>query len=198
MTTSEVPETVTSKVLVLGGSGFVGPVLVRLLRTKGCDVTLLNRGYHRLADVSQLIADRNDASSMEDIANAFEHFDAIIDLCCYTARQAEIAFGCLQDKCDLWIHLSSAAVYSPASAVPWNERAAIGGAPIWGSYGRDKSAADEYILSAPKPATVVLRPPYLYGPGNNMDRETFIWRRVLRGRHVLVPRNGQTRIQLLL
>ncbi len=43
----------------------------------------------------------------------------------------------------------------------------------------------------------ILRPPYLYGPGNDNDRETFVWSRALQGRSIVVPSNGQTPIQFL-
>jgi nucleoside-diphosphate-sugar epimerase len=192
------PDPRAQRVLILGGSGFVGPSLIQVLLSEGHGVTVLNRGIRPIPGTTQLVADRNHTSDMQLVGERVSAFDILIDLSCYNRAQATLAWRTFAHKCAQWIHLSSAAVYcSPPSIVP-REYAPIGGAPIWGDYGRGKSEADQYLLSARGgPALVILRPPYLYGPGNDNDRETFVWSRALRKRPVLVPGDGQTPIQFL-
>lgn len=54
------------------------------------------------------------------------------------------------------------------------------------------------LLSAPSiPRPFVVRPPYIYGPGNNLDRERFVWARQLAGEPIFVPGDGETLIQFV-
>lgn len=186
------------RILIIGGSGFVGPRLVRLLLQKGAEVTLLNRGTHKIHGTRQIVADRNDVGAMEVAGSTIESTDAVVDLSCYNLVQSRLAWSVLSSKTTMWIHLSSASVYSSAPSVLPRESSPLGGAPIWGDYGRDKSDVDTFLLAQPpSPVVTIFRPPYLYGPGNDNDRETFVWARALRRRPVLVPGDGLTPIQFL-
>ena len=180
-------------VLVLGGSQFVGPAFVRALLSKGYEVSVLNRGTKRVEGTTQLIADRNQADQMRELAGYT--YDAVIDLSCYNAQQAEIAWDTFSPHTDRWIHLSTIAVY--ADIPQPMEEDSIESAEYWGEYGRNKSAADAYLLKQQGPSLIILRPPYLYGPGNHIDRETFVWKRVLNGDPVYIPGDGNALVQFL-
>lgn len=191
-------QAIETRVLVIGGSGFVGPNLVRELHAAGYQVTLLNRGTRQVPDTAHLKANRNSPAEMEALNLSRAAFTAVIDLSCYTLPQARLAWQIFSGRTLHWLHLSSAAVYKHSDAAAPTENAAIGGAPVWGQYGCDKSEIDCFLLQQQGgPKVTILRPPYLYGPGNNNDRETFVWSRALRGRPVLVPSGGQTPIQFL-
>lgn len=183
-----------TNVLIIGGSGFVGSTLIPVLADAGCAITLLNRGNRLVPNTTQITVDRDDARQMQRHS---QPFDVVIDTSAYTGKQTEIAyasFGLLAKK---WIHLSSAAVYRETPGRFPNETDEIGGADIWGQYGQDKSAADGFLLENATIPLVILRPPYLYGPNNAYDRETFIWSRVLSGRPVIVPGGGEEQYQFL-
>ncbi|MDD4616010.1 MAG: NAD-dependent epimerase/dehydratase family protein [Alphaproteobacteria bacterium] len=186
-------------ILLIGGSVFVGKTIAEYLLREGSQVTLLNRGTHPISGTRQLIADRNVPEEVQRAAlGADAHYDAIIDTSAFNGEQTRIAWEALSSKTDHWLHLSSASVYSDANDNLPNEQAAIGGADVWGSYGRDKSACDSFLQAQTSgPAVTIFRPPYIYGPGNNHDRETFIWSRALRGRPVLIPSGGKTQIQFV-
>ena len=188
----------TANILIIGGSGFVGRAIATLLIQKGCLITLLNRGNALIPNTRQLLADRNNVEKMHEAALEGEkHYDAVIDTSALSGKQTRIAWDVFHEKTDRWIHLSSASVYKNKSNAH-KENDEIGGAEAWGDYGRNKSETDVFLLSQKeKPAITILRPPYIYGPGNNHDRETFIWSRVLRGSPVLIPGNGQTKIQFI-
>jgi nucleoside-diphosphate-sugar epimerase len=186
------------RVLVIGGSGFVGTTVVPTLQQFGVCVTVLNRGTRSTPGARQLIADRNDRSKMIDLANSIGRYDAVIDTSSYSKDQTAIAWEAFNRKTDRWIHLGSASVYKETQGRLPSEVDAIGGAEVWESYGRDKSDADNFLLEHAQQASVtILRPPYLYGPHNDNDRESFVWSRLLRGRPVLMPGDGQTQLQFL-
>lgn len=182
------------KVLVIGGSGFVGKALIPTLLKAGHNVTVLNRGNQKIDGVSQIKADRD---RPQDMVNTSGVFDVVIDTSAYTRTQVETAFSVFGATAGKWIHLSSAAVYRETPEHPPQEDDALGGAEVWGKYGTDKSDADEFLLSTAECPLVILRPPYLYGPNNANDRETFIWSRVLTGRPIIVPGDGTATFQFL-
>lgn len=182
------------KILVLGGSGFVGGALVPALQHADCAVTLLNRGTRSVDGTGQISIDRYDAASMQAAA---DRFDVVIDTSSYDAAVTRIAYQAFGGKTTLWLHLSSAAVYRHIGATGALETDMRGGAEIWGDYGREKDQAEAALQSAAVSPFVILRPPYLYGPGNDNDRETFIWSRALSARPVVVPGKGDAVLQFL-
>lgn len=185
------------KTLVLGGSYFIGRRSVELLRDAGHELTLLNRGTRPMPEFEQLRADRNDAASLKR-ALAGRHFDQVIDFSCYEPQHAEYALAALEGRFRQWVYISSAAVYRDGGQVPLPESAAIGGQAAWGAYGKSKAEAEQVLRASPYSERItILRPPYLYGPGNNLDREQFLFRRLLRGRPVLVPGSGENVLQFL-
>jgi nucleoside-diphosphate-sugar epimerase len=183
-----------SNILVIGGSGFVGKALIPTLLNAGNTVSVLNRGTHRMEGVSQLVADRDEP---QDVARHAGAFDVVIDTSGYTRQQVETAFSVFGSSAGKWIHLSSAAVYHETPNRLPSETDALGGAAIWGGYGVDKSEADEFLIGQNECPAAILRPPYLYGPDNANDRETFVWSRVLTGRPILVPGDGSAQFQFL-
>ncbi len=186
------------KILVIGGSGFVGRTLVPSLLAGGYKVSLLNRGNRVMKGITQYAADRENIRQMQEAAESAGNFDVVIDTSSYNRRHTEIAWDVFSGKTKHWIHLSSAAVYKEIADGYPGESDEIGGAVVWGEYGVEKSQADEFLIAhASKVPVTVLRPPYLYGPGNDNDRETFVWSRVLQGRPVIIPGNGKTCVQFL-
>jgi len=185
--------------LVIGGSGFVGQALVKLLLQNQYSVTLLNRGQKPIAGTQQIIADRTVPSQMKKAAEGISHqFDVIIDVSSYSKENSEITWQCFSHHTEHWVHLSTVAVYKDSQNKPPVETDPIGGADIWGDYGRTKSEAEFFLHQQTKgPRITILRPPYIYGPGNDLDRETFIWSRALQGKPVIIPGEGKTLIQFI-
>lgn len=101
-------------------------------------------------------------------------------------------------KAKHWIHISSASVYSAYEDRAHSETDLIGGAPIWGEYGEQKSEIDSYLISSiHKGRVTILRPPYIYGAGNDSDRETFVWARCRRKEPIFVPKDGNIPMQFV-
>ncbi len=183
-----------NKLLVIGGSGFVGASLIPALLSKGYDVTLLNRGSRPIEGTKQLVADRNDPFAMRQVKG---RYDAVIDTSAFTREQSEIAFNTFGSQTKRWIHLSTIAVYKETDGSLPREQDPIGGPEAWGNYGRDKSEADHFLLSQELTPVITIRPPYLYGPQNKFDREQFVWARALTERPIILPGDGQTKLQFL-
>lgn len=184
------------KVLVVGGSGFVGYAVVRSLLSSGHSVTVMNRGNKSLRDVEQLIADRNNEAEVND-ALSDRRFDAVIDTNCYSGDQAQIMIDALGHRTPCAVMISSAAVYSDQASSPPTESEPLGGGSAWGDYGSDKFAAEQAYADAGFARAVAFRPPYIYGPNNDLDRETWFFRRILAKRPILVPGLGTARYQFL-
>ena len=125
-------------------------------------------------------------------------FDAVLDLSCYNREQAESAWESLGARSRRWLHLSSAAVYAVVSTRPHHEDDPVGGGAAWGTYGRNKAAADGFVagLDTQTPR-LCLRVPYLYGLADPDARETYMWSRILQGRPILIPGRGDARIEVL-
>lgn len=81
---------ILKKILVIGGSGFVGKALIPTLKKLNFELTVLNRGTREIDGVSQIIADRDDPQSMSGHA---DKFDVVIDTSGYTRQQVKTAFS---------------------------------------------------------------------------------------------------------
>ncbi len=181
-------------VLILGGTGFVGPHLVKWLIRNGHKVTLLNRGSKRTEHAVTLVADRLDREKMQSFS---QRFDAVIDLSSLTREATEIAFEQFGHPDTFWLHLSSASVYSEIGPTAPTEDQLAKGNSNFGDYGKNKAEADAFLLESGHVGLCILRPPYLYGPENNLDRESFVWSRCLNDHPIILPEDGHARIQFL-
>ncbi|MCW3126134.1 MAG: NAD-dependent epimerase/dehydratase [Bacteroidetes bacterium] len=186
------------KILIIGGSGFIGHTLVPTMLREGHEVTILNRGNRPMNGAQQIIVDRSKPEDVKKTAESTDGFNVVIDTSAYTRQHTETVWTYFSDKADQWIHLSSAAVYAETQGRCASEKDPIGGSPVWGQYGIDKSEADQFLIDhAGKIPVTIFRPPYIYGPRNSVDRETFVWKRVLQGRPIIIPGDGQQPIQFV-
>ncbi len=183
------------KILILGGTYFIGRHLASHLVDGGHEVTLLNRGT-RPGTLPTIEVDRNDPPAMR-AALAGRCFDLVVDTSCYDATQALIAESALTGRYQRWMFLSSAAVYGDQALRPLVERSAQGGSDSFGSYAKRKVEAENVLTELCADRLTILRPAYVYGPGNNLARETFIWARLLCGEDIYLPGEGKTRVSFI-
>jgi 2'-hydroxyisoflavone reductase len=188
------------RILLLGGSGFVSAAVLRdLLELQAAGdavVTVLTRGRTRTRwdGIHHVVGDRADRASM---ASALvDPYDAVVDVSGYTADDVATVLEALPAAPQRYVFISSAAVYdSRRASIPFVEDVGLGGDPVWGDYGIDKLRAEELLRTELRDRLTVVRPPYVYGPGNNLDREDFLWARLLDHRPILVPGDGRTEVQ---
>lgn len=177
------------KLLVTGGTVFVSRFIAEYYVEKGWEVYVLNRGTRpQSAGVTLLQADRH------HLGNTLRglHFDAVIDTA-YTAGDVENLLDAL-DGCGDYILISSSAVYPETAAQPFREDGPVGPNRFWGRYGTDKLAAEDVLLRR-IPGAYVLRPPYLYGPMNNVYREAFVFDCATADRPFYIPGDGSMTLQ---
>lgn len=184
--------------LVFGGNAFVGKSVASRLVQEGYQVYVLNRGNHPNPEgCIHIHADRNNLKEMTQVLEGLI-FDAVFDITAYTPEQTRIAIDCLEGKTQHFIHLSSATVYMPTDEYPITEESAVGSNPIWGDYGTQKFGCEQELLRSYQtrnfPMTI-FRPFYIYGPGNNHEREMYVFRRLLQGKPIILPGNGRPIIQ---
>ncbi len=190
------------KVLVIGGTRFVGLHLVRLLAEQGHDITILNRGKTQ-ADlplgVKRLYADRRNPDEIRQVLKSPD-FEVVYDITGYQVRNLGTVVAALSGRINHYIFQSTGAVYAPSEVIPIREdfpiitpETAPAGEAV---YALEKAECEQFLLSMFKekgfPVTI-FRCPLIYGPENWMDeREGSYFFRLLQGRRILVPGNGAT------
>lgn len=178
------------KILVTGGTVFVSKYVAEYFVKKGCDVYVLNRNTHKqCAGVTLIEADRN---QLGDALKGY-HFDAVLDINVYTAKAVEGLFDAL-DSFEDYVLISSSAVYPEYETQPFTEETPVGENKFWGNYGTDKIAAEE-VLTKRVPNAYIIRPPYLYGPMNNVYREAFAFDCATEERKFYLPGDGSLKLQ---
>ncbi|MEV4251818.1 NAD-dependent epimerase/dehydratase family protein [Spirillospora sp. NPDC049652] len=103
-------------ICVIGGSRYVGKLLVERLRAAGHRVTVINRGSVRPpAGVEHLVVDRDDEAALT-AALGTRAFDVVVDQVCYTPVQAAIAVRAFGGRTRRYVMTSTIEVYDPATA----------------------------------------------------------------------------------
>ncbi|MDE6020405.1 MAG: NAD-dependent epimerase/dehydratase family protein [Ruminococcus sp.] len=178
------------KVLVTGGTVFVSRYVAEYYVRKNYDVYVLNRNTRiQSDDVTLIEADRR---NLGDVLKSY-HFDVVFDVTAYNAIDVDCLLNAL-GSFDDYILISSSSVYPEYCKQPFTENTPIGQNKIWGKYGIGKVEA-ELALQARVPGAYILRPPYLYGPMNNVYREAFIFDCAMQERKFYIPKDGDLRLQ---
>lgn len=183
--------TASRKILVIGGSRFVGRHLVGRLAGAGHRVTVFNRGTRKEDDPEGIDHIRGDRDEGFRIS---EKFDAVVDMCAYRGEQTKRALAEL--RFDHFVHMSTAAVYKKSELFPLIEESPIGSWPAWGAYNKDKVECEE-VLKKSGVAYASLRPVYILGPENYVDRERFLYHHLKKGTPLFLPGNGQAITQFV-
>jgi len=177
------------KILVTGGTVFVSRFIAEHYVAKGDEVYVLNRNTRPQSAAVKLIqADRH------AIGDALQglHFDLVVDTA-YTGEDAADLLNALESYED-YVLISSSAVYPEYAPAPFTEETQLAENVHWGAYGTNKIAA-EAVLMERNPKAYILRPPYLYGPMNNVYREAFVFDCALENRKFYLPQEGGMKLQ---
>ena len=178
------------RILVTGGTVFVSKYVAKYFESKKYEVYVLNRGSKQQVENVNLICENR--NNLKDCLVKYS-FDAIIDVCGYNQKDIKNILDALGEFKD-YIFISSSAVYPETNEQPFSENQNIGLNSIWGKYGTDKIEAEEYLLSR-VPSAYILRPPYLYGPMQNVYREPFVFECALKNRKFYIPNDGKMKLQ---
>jgi len=199
------------RVLVMGGTRFIGCYLVKKLRDMGHEVVVCNRGKTNggkpealpgmsdadyqamLSGVSVLVADRKDAAALQAAVAGAGKFDIVFDNNARKLSDVEPLVAGIEATggCEQYVFMSSAGVYGPTDLLPLSE--ATPGDPS--SRHKEKLSCENYLDTKGFNWTSI-RPVYIYGPLNYNPVERFFFDRVARGRPICVPYGGTYITQL--
>lgn len=181
------------KLLILGGTVFLGRALVETALQQGHQITLFNRGKTNpdlFPEVERIIGERNgDLSALQD-----RRWDAVIDTCGYVPRLVQHSAESLADRAGQYTFISSLSVYADPSQVGIDESAPVGTLddPLveevnGDTYGPLKALCEQAAETAMPGRVLVLRPGLIVGPYDPTDRFTYWPHRIAQGGEVLAP-----------
>lgn len=178
------------KILVTGGTTFVSKYVAEYFVNAGYEVYVLNRNTKpQVQGVNLIEGDRHNLGGI--LKNTF--FDVVADITAYNAADI-IDFVKELGSFGQYIMISSSAVYPEYGVQPFLEESEKSANKFWGAYGTDKIEAENVLLEKVKDA-YILRPPYLYGPMNNVYREAFVFDCALADRKFYLPNDGSMKLQ---
>ena len=190
------------RILVMGGTGFLGPPTVTEARAHGHVVTLFNRGKtkpHLFPDVEKIHGDRKkDVSALRGRV-----WDVVIDTSGYTPGDVTRVTDALAGGPSHYVFVSTISVYAPSRA-PIDETSAV--ATIADptiekvddtTYGALKALAESAAERALPGRTTAVRPGLIVGPGDPTDRFTYWPVRIARGGEVIAPGTPTDPVQII-
>ncbi|MCP4898146.1 MAG: NAD-dependent epimerase/dehydratase family protein [bacterium] len=202
------------QLLVLGGTGLIGPPMVSYALARGHEVTLFNRGKtntHLFPDVEKLKGDRNDdLSAIEAEVAKGRRWDAVIDNTASIPRWVIASAGLTAEAAELYLYTSSISAYADSATPGADETVALGQIStedeakvmttkdITGeNYGPLKARCEEEARKAFPDRCIVVRPGLIVGPGDYSDRFTYWPVRVAKGGEVMAPGTPADPVQFI-
>jgi 2'-hydroxyisoflavone reductase len=192
------------RVLVLGGTSFVGRAIVSDALHHGVEVTLFGRGRtgaDLFPDVPRRIGDRDTG---DYAALAAGSWDAVVDVSGYVSRHVAQAMDALGDRVGRYLFISSHAVYRRTGIGPGSDEEAPRRPPVRHSevldedtYGPAKVACEDDVLARYGSRATIVRPGKVAGPHDPQDGLTYWVRRAASGGRVALPGRPEQPVQVI-
>lgn len=187
--------------LILGGTGYIGPHLVRHAHARGHRVTIFTRGQRDAdlpAGVTRLVGDRNGKLG----ALEGRKWDAVIDDSATNPEWVRQSTALLAPNVGRYLFTSSTGVYYPYRTRSVDETTPVLTEltdPNDGSmkFGTDKARCEKIVMDTFGDRGVVVRPTYIVGPGDTSNRFPYWPQRLARGGEVLAPGKKDDPIQII-
>jgi 2'-hydroxyisoflavone reductase len=191
------------RILIIGGTAFVGRAIAQAAIDSGHEVTLFHRGQTGASlfpQATYLHGDRDvDLSAL-----AHAGWDATIDVCAYFPRQVRSVAAALDGRGGRYVLISSVSAYSPAVPRNYSESAPLAQVSdaeattvTNENYGGLKVACERASTQLFGPGTCIIRPTYVIGPHDRSHRFSWWVDRLARGGRVLAPGKPDDPIQLI-
>lgn len=213
------------RILILGGTGFLGPAVVDAAKARGHSLTLFNRGRTEkrigmIDGVEKLYGNRDpklhsvdgdDTSpkglaQIEEKIKAGEKWDAVVDTSGYVPRIVKASAELLASAASQYVFISTISVYASNETPNSDETARTGtiadptvetmGAQSE-NYGPLKALCEQAAEAAMPGKTLNIRPGFIVGPGDPTDRFTYWPIRVSKGGEVLSPNAASDPVQFI-
>jgi 2'-hydroxyisoflavone reductase len=187
--------------LILGGTGFIGPHVTEQALARGWKVTHFNRGKRdaEVENVETLLGDRK--GQLDSLKG--RSWDAVVDNTGYIPKFVKMSSDLLAPNTGYCLYISSISAY--ASFVAPNDESSPRGVlanpdeeqVTNDSYGPMKALCEDYVRQAFGARSSVVRPGYIVGPLDPTDRFTYYPVRVARGGEMAVPGTPSDPIQII-
>jgi 2'-hydroxyisoflavone reductase len=190
------------RILILGGTRFIGLHMTALARERGHQLTFFNRGKthtDRYPEIERIKGDRN--GEIDGLKG--REWDAVIDNSGYVPRHVKLSAELLAPQVKQYVFTSSISVYPDFSA-PRDESSAVGKLAdetvekVDGeTYGPLKALCEQTAQRAMPGRTCVIRPGLIVGPDDNTDRFTYWPARAARGGEFIAPGSPKDPFQVI-
>jgi nucleoside-diphosphate-sugar epimerase len=190
------------RILVLGGTAFVGRAIVEDALSAGAEITLFGRGKtgaDLFPGLARLTGDRDtgDYSALRTAS-----WDAVVDVSGYVPRHVGQAMDALGDRAGRYLFISSHAVYQDEGVGPGSTEDAPRRPPLRDTedlrnYGPLKVACEDDVVARYGSRATIVRPGKVAGPHDWQDGLTYWVRRAARGGRVAVPGDPQQPVQVI-
>ncbi len=180
------------QVLIFGGTRFMGRYAIQAMLAAGHEVTVVNRGSRPPeSGVTTLACDRSLPDALDVLAD--RHVDVVIDFSAYASQWVAQAGARLAGRIGRYIFISSCSVYSESQNFPITEDMPVGPPHLHVAYAAEKIRSEKLLVEFSRNGafqTVACRLPFVLGPENYEDRESFIFSRLHAGQPILLTNGG--------
>jgi 2'-hydroxyisoflavone reductase len=194
------------RILILGGTAFLGPHLVRYARARGHHVTIFTRGRREpglfeqsFADVDHRVGDRSEPDGLAALRGGT--WDAVIDTSGHDARWTRESATLLRGSVGRYMYVSSTGVFLPyhTTDIPEDGPILLADSPPRDppSYGVMKALSENETRAVFGDDAIVVRPGYIVGPGDGSDRWTYWPVRIARGGEIMVAGRRSDPVQYI-
>lgn len=183
------------RVLVIGGTGYIGGHIAERLRIRGFDVTAFARGRTHVPFDDRIAVIHGERHSPGDLREAAERgFDAVVDVNAYRREETEAAIEAFDGRVSRFVHISTVSVNRMTSGFPLRESDPLVTNPA-GGYGYEKAECERALHQAHAKNDfpfVTIRPVVVFGPRDRISRENHYVKRLLSGDAIILPDGGLT------
>ena len=178
------------KILVMGGTRFVGKSLVEKFLAKKVDVDIFTRGNNKIPSGTNFIkGDRNEIKDIKQICN--NNYDYIFDISGRELNQTKLLINNLNNSFKRYLYVSSAGVYKANEEIPLSETDTLDK----DSRHKGKFETEDWLIKEGVPFTS-FRPTYIYGPNNYNKIENWFFERIINKQKIPIPGDGLLLTQL--
>jgi 2'-hydroxyisoflavone reductase len=193
------------RILIIGGTRFLGRHLVETALARNHEVTLFNRGKSNpdlFPQLETILGDRE--TDVEKLQQAGMNWDMVIDVAGYLPRVVRLSAEVLKENVGCYVYISSISVYSNFGKVGIAEADPVGRIDDEATeeiaeetYGPLKALCERAVQDIYGERVLIIRPGLVVGPHDPTDRFTYWPVRMARGGDVLAPQKPEAPIQII-